>query len=538
MFALTPMRKAAPDTVSHQPCIRLRPWFTMQLLLSVLALLCSVPAQGAKKNTVNAETRTAQAMEQAAVQGPSALRAFLVDMPKGADLHMHLSGAVYAETFLDEAAEDGTCVDPAALAFDRSAKNGCKPGEVSGEAALETDNHLRDALIDSFSMRGFVASAGITGHDQFFATFARFGGLGKQHTGDWLDEVATRAARQNEQYLEVMDTPDLKAAEAIAEKLGFDSDFPRYRDALLRGGLLASIQPARDAMDAAEMERNKREHCGTVEAQPGCSVMVRFLFQVLREQPPADVFAQAVFAFELAKADSRVVGLNFVQPEDGYLSMRDYALHMRMLDALKPLYPSMHIALHAGELAPGLVPPSGLSFHIRAAVEQGHAERIGHGVDLMYETDPVGLLREMAERHTLVEINLTSNDVILGVSGPPHPLPDYLRAGVPVVLSTDDEGVSRIDLTHEYVRAAVTYHLGYLQLKQMARASLEHSFLPGASLWQPVTPEAFTQPTESCRGQLGGDVPTGACAALVKASERAAQQWELERRFRMFEQRF
>ena len=480
-------------------------------------------------------------------------------MPKGGDLHMHLSGAVYAETFLDEAAADGLCVDPAALAFDRAAAHGaCKPGEVSGAAALEGNNHLRDALIDSFSMRGFVPSNGVTGHDQFFATFERFGGLGNAHTGDWLDEVATRAARQNEQYLEVMDTPNLKAAEALAEKLGYDPDFARYRDALLQGSsngasgggnresISASVEAARAAIAAAENTRKTHEHCGDSAsrqaAQPACSVTIRFLFQVLREQPPADVFAQIVFAFELAKADPRVVGLNLVQPEDGYLSMRDYALHMSMLDAMHRLYPQVHISLHAGELAAGMVPPAGLTFHIRSAVEQGHAERIGHGVDIMYEERPAELLKEMAAKHVLVEINLTSNDVILGVSRENHPLPEYLHAGVPLALSTDDEGVSRIDLTHEYVRAAEAYHLSYAQLKQMARASLEHSFLPGASLWQSATPETLRSPVAACRAQLDfgaqNDAPSGACATLVSASEKAAQQWELERRFHTFERSF
>ena len=509
------------------------------LLLAAGGGICATPAQ----KSAAPEASAAQAFARAAQESPLALHAFLEAMPKGGDLHMHLSGAVYAETFLDEAVEDGLCVDPAALAFDRAAIHGaCKPGEVSGSAALEQDNHLRDALIDSFSMRGFAPSAGITGHDQFFATFARFGGLGSRHTGEWLDEVATRAARQNEQYLEVMDTPDLKAAEALAEKLGLPlssaTDFAKYRDALLKGGIDASLAPARAAMTAAETTRRAREHCGAPGEQPACRVAIRFLFQVLREQPPADVFAQVIFAFELAKADPRIVGLNFVQPEDGYISMRDYALQMSMLDAMHPLYPGVHIALHAGELAAGLVPPAGLTFHIRSAVEQGHAERIGHGVDIMYENDPDALLKEMAAKHILVEINLTSNDVILGVSRENHPLPEYLKAGVPVALSTDDEGVSRIDLTHEYVRAAITYRLSYLQLKQMARASIEHSFLPGAGLWQGGTPEALRTPVAACRGQLGLDAPSGACAALVHSSEKAEQQWELERRYRVFEGSF
>ena len=72
----------------------------------------------------------------------------------------------------------------------------------------------------------------------------------------------------------------------------------------------------------------------------------------------------------------------------------------------------------------------------------------------------------MAARHVMVEINLTSNDVILGVSGRDHPLPLYRSSGVPVALSTDDEGVSRIDITHEYVRAVQTYGFGYADLKR------------------------------------------------------------------------
>ncbi len=49
---------------------------------------------------------------------------------------------------------------------------------------------------------------------------------------------------------------------------------------------------------------------------------------------------------------------------------------------------------------------------------------------------------------------------------------------MPFVLSTDDEGVSRIDLTNEYLRAVTEQGLGYADLKAAARASLEYSFLP------------------------------------------------------------
>jgi len=231
------------------------------------------------------------------------------------------------------------------------------------------------------------------------------------------------------------------------------------------------------------------------------------------------------------------VGINFVQPEDGYLSMRDYTLHMKMLDYLHSVYPQVPISLHAGELAPGLVPPEGLRFHIRQAVELGHAQRIGHGVDVMYEDDAPALLKELAKKHVMVEINLSSNEGILGIKGAAHPFPNYRAAHVPVALSTDDEGVSRIDITHEYVRAALDYRLAYQDLKQLARTGMEHSFLPGPSLW--AEPDAFSAPSAPCKGQpLGADKPSAPCKAFLDTSEKASAQWELERRFRAFESKY
>ena len=63
------------------------------------------------------EADAARAYQAAVNAGPQELHAFLVQFPKGADLHVHLSGAVYAETFIREAGEDGLCVDPVALRF-------------------------------------------------------------------------------------------------------------------------------------------------------------------------------------------------------------------------------------------------------------------------------------------------------------------------------------------------------------------------------------------------------------------------------------
>jgi adenosine deaminase len=151
----------------------------------------------------------------------------------------------------------------------------------------------------------------------------------------------------------------------------------------------------------------------------------------------------------------------------------------------------------------------------------------------MYEEDPETLLKDMAARRVLVEINLTSNEDVLGVSGKNHPFPVYRKFGVPVALSTDDEGIERIDLTREYVRAVESYGLSYADLKQLACHRLEYSFLSGVSLW--AGPD-FARLADACGGDVAGaDKASSASETFLKGSEKAEQQWELEKRFQAFE---
>jgi adenosine deaminase len=503
------------------------------------------------------ETRAGNSLNAAKHFGMPELYAILKPFPKGADLHMHLSGAVYAENFIAEAVRQGLCVAPVdpgkpadpiskdAVEFVAPVSGSrCGPGAVPASTAL-SNQALYDNLIDSFSMRAFVPTQGIDGHDQFFAAILspRWGGL-KDVAGEWLDEVATRASAQNEQYLEIMHTPAFSNAAKLGNRIGWPPDSEQsvapqtlagLRMQLLAAGLRTEVAVDAKEFADAKAQRASIEHCGGGNASPACDVRIHFLYQVLRGFPPQQVFAQTLLGFEVAKADPDVVGINFVMPEDGRISMRDYHLQMQMLDYLHSVYPRVHISLHAGELAPGMVPPAGLAFHIREAIELGHAERIGHGVDVLYEDHPRELLREMADRHIDVEINLTSNAGILDIKGSDHPLVAYIAAHVPFSLSTDDEGVSRIDLTHEYARAVDEQDLSYLDLKHSARDSLEHSFLPGESLWG--QPDNYDHLISACNATISANSkPSDGCQQFLNTSEKASQQWELERRLAVFEQ--
>ena len=73
--------------------------------------------QNATAKKPGTEADAASAYQAAVKKSTPALYDFLLGFPKGADLHVHLSGAVYAETFIRDAGEDGLCVDTVAQSF-------------------------------------------------------------------------------------------------------------------------------------------------------------------------------------------------------------------------------------------------------------------------------------------------------------------------------------------------------------------------------------------------------------------------------------
>ena len=291
--------------------------------------------------------------------------------------------------------------------------------------------------------------------------------------------------------------------------------------------LPAAIAETRGSYDRYEADAATTERCTSDAPQPACSVQTRYLYTAIRTQPPTQVFAQPAFGFALAEADQRFVGVNIAAPEHDPAAVRDYALHMRMIGWLKARHPAVALSLHAGERTLGLVPPRDWRFHIGDAVTIAGARRIGHGVDIAYEADAPALLARMAKDRIAVEINLTSNAVILGVKGRAHPLSLYREAGVPVVLSTDDEGVSRSDMTNEYLRAVTEQRLRYRDLKQIARDSLQYSFLPRTSLWIDRSSVPKRAPCTV--------MATIACQAVLAKNPKPAAQAQLERDLRAFE---
>ena len=513
--------------LSSRPC--------RKVILSTLLALCLCAVAPAAR-AAPADTARAAAWFDAHRQRPPMLRQFLQRMPKGADLHSHLSGAVYAEQYLAWAAEDELCVNPDTLAFGPACGEGDAKNIPTQVFLQGKQMSTYNALIDRMSTRN-VALGSRSGHDQFFDAFGAFPNVANSpaRTAGMVAELADRAGRQITQHLELMFTFQGDAVRKLGAGLPWaeETDFGRRLLWLQAKGLADIVAAGRADLDRVHGALREQLRCDTPAARPGCTVSVRWLQQTTRIAQPEVVFAQLAYAFALSSADGRVVGLNLVAPEDHLIALRDYTLQMRMIGFLHQQLPQVKIALHAGEMTLGMVAPQHLRGHIREAVTLAGASRIGHAVGIGFEDGAAATMAAMKAKGVAAEVCLTSNDVILGVRGADHPFLDYLAAGVPVVLASDDEGISRIDLSNEYLRAATGYGLRYGQMKTLSRNSLEFSFLPGASLWR-NRGQARVAP--ACqRDALGSAKPSASCQAWLDGSERATQQWRLERAFNDFE---
>lgn len=461
------------------------------------------------------------------------IRAVARAMPKGGDLHIPLSGAPYAETYLAWAAEDGLCIDTTRWAL----TDPCTPeGDLVLASALTPDQ--RAMMMDSLSTRR-PDFAGRNGHDQFFTAFDRFGWTRDYRRGDMLADLMATMAVQNTYYVEVMWMPQSRSSRDLGAASGDGIDLAAM-DAAMASELPALVQAAVEETDEVEArarallgcEPPTRADSGIYSWDPpgGCRVTVRFLIQANRLIPPAQTYGQIALGEALIAVDPRWVGLQLVAPEDHPNALANYDRHMQMFRHLTDR--GVPASLHAGELTLDYATPLEISDHVRLAVEAG-ARRIGHGVAIPQEPDAGELVQTMAARGVAVEINLTSNADILGIQGEDHPVIWLRQAGVPVIYTTDDPGISRSDLSSEYARAVIDTGATYEDLVTSARNALAFSFLPGEGLWR--DPGRYESPVEACADYLATGRESATCEALREASPMAREQLRFEGALAAFE---
>ncbi len=415
------------------------------------------------------------------------LTMFFSQMPKGGDLHHHYSGAIYVEQYLDFLDQQGLCVnkqtyrietDKAVVEAQRAKP--AKDKTCLGSADVYNDDHTYRELLQRWSSKDFKTY----GADQpppdrqFFQTFGYFGPVSNANFHEGLLALKNRAILENVSYIETM----FKMAPPTSNPQ-FDADAWRQGgddaafDAQMRTWMTTlNADPAFNKSVANFAAKVDEASNGIDDA----NFTMRYQTYVLRLLAPSQVFSGMLAAFKADSMSDRLVGVNIVGQESNRVSMRDYALHMKMFRFLKTVYPDVKLALHAGELALGDVPPEGLQFHIDQALTVAHADRIGHGIDLAHESNVTRILQTMRDKDIPVEINLTSNGFINGVQGADHPVTLYRKYGVPYVISTDDAGVTRHNLSGEYVLFASRYKPSYGEIKRVSYNSIRYAFLPAA----------------------------------------------------------
>lgn len=408
--------------------------------------------------------------------------AFFQQMPKGGDLHHHFSGSIYAEPLLERAIAEDFYLN---LETMEVSKTKPEKGNWQTFSSLKKDgklDHYQQQVMQTWSAKDYNGS--VPSDDLFFDSFQKFEPTIKGHFAEGMLELKKRALSENVSYIETqlstipcdMNVSDLADFNAKLRQTATQKD---EKAALkLLEELYQSLQKKEAKKYATDFNTNFIAKLHKDLKIDDERFTMRYQNFVLRFMDPVDLFKNLTIAFISANDSKLVAGVNIVSPEHGENSMKDYWLHMVMFKYCNSKFPAVKYTLHAGELTLGLVQPEDLTWHINDAIHIAGANRIGHGVDMAYEANSYDLLRHMAQKNIPIEINLTSNEFILKVKENRHPFTLYKEFNVPMVISTDDAGILRTNMTEQYVLLAKRYpDVSYATIKKYVYNSINYSFI-------------------------------------------------------------
>lgn len=376
-------------------------------------------------------------------------------LPKGGDLHNHITGAVHSEWFWDLAL---AARERGYRYYTKIKINNCRYGtnEYGPNRYLllfRTIPALDYQALNDCEKSEYVPVDQLTGAVR----------------QEWLD-----ALRLNEPYegrseffealwpriSGMLSNPWLVADLVVENMKAFGAEGLLYLEAQItvHGMKTAAGEPVSEEA-VAQILRERLQQDDALAT----GVTVRFQLAVLRFAPGAEAFMEEIYTFVHAQDD--FVGVNLVGREDN-----DKGYPLRFLETLRKLRRTVGdvpLAFHAGEVDEP-------NAHIRDTLLLG-ADRIGHGVNLI--TDP-DTLRQMRHGPYLVEINLISNLLLEYIEDySQHPFPEYLRIDVPVALSTDDRGMWNSTLSDEYFVAVKEFDLTWTELTKLSRNGLAYAFV-------------------------------------------------------------
>ncbi|WP_422473596.1 hypothetical protein [Endozoicomonas sp. ALB032] len=488
------------------------------------------------------------------------LETFMNQLPKGGNLHHRFMGAIEPKEVIDIAIERGFCMynnqymapcDCCAQSVKDYVSNEENHAALIKQLMLP-DGHDPDEVRNYFLM----VKALFDGIDARFISYVRkkaaVDGLSYIESTVYFDEA--NGPDKLFSLITHLPTPNPDSTQSLEDfraRLSSQSDFQTQ--------LKTAAGKIANALKASDDHLN----CSHSHSHPACSVSVRFLHEVHRADPLPQVYAQMIFAFELAQLslsgnDHQVLGINIAGSENSDRALNDYLSHMKMLSFLKnhKQYPLVkeRISLNAGELAKATVEDFYYRTAMADAVQIVQPKRVGHGLSFMaqnclkqsdsgneeYANCSAELLKTMLDNDIAVEIPLTSNRRLSGIgANSGHPFPVYVSSNIAVTLATDYPGILKVDLTSQFVEAVSSFspdqtgnsiHLSLDQIIDFARNSLEYSFLPGQSLW--LKSESHVRYQKRVPACL--DLESEACKKFVSGNTKARFQRDHESRLKDF----
>lgn len=449
--------------------------FSMRTLNLTAILISSLLFTLSTAQGRSLQNLTAQAFEDAKDSRPELVH-FLQGLPKGADLHNHLDGSVFSEHALHSAEQKGLNYDLVANAFTTA---DLSESVISLVAMQQSSVHFR-AFREAFSIRAWKQVPD-SGRDQFFDVFGRIASS-QISEGTMLRNSVRQANTQNIQHLELIAPVVPSDVQNKFDDALVNFDINDLENAYAQVVDLITQNSTTTAIKARIDNWENEGFADVVDQQTSASV--RYIGYIIRVIGLRDFFIATASNLAAVNADDRIVSLTLVVPEDLPAAVADFDKQMKIIDFLWQKMGQPNLSLHAGELNLEDATLDVMKDRIRKSIDLGHSRRVGHGVSIAWEENADDLLIQMATNKTLVEICLTSNEAILDIQGREHPFELYRKYNVPMSLNTDDEGVSRSPLTLEFVKAIERYNLSYAYVLELARNSLEYSFLGGISLFE------------------------------------------------------
>jgi adenosine deaminase CECR1 len=378
-------------------------------------------------------------------------------MPKGGDLHNHLSGATFPEWWYD-----------AALAEKE------RGYEYYTKVRIE---NCRDYGGNEFTFipyylmfRNIQASQFEQLSDCEKSEHKRLEDLTDDEKAAWLNSIRLDKVHEGrdeffqthwQRLFALANNPYVQAEILYRNMKAFGEEGVTYLETQI--GLMGFLRADGSTMppeETADILRKRLQQQDAIDT----GVIARFHGAILRFTPYAEERLRTIYKFVHDNSDV-FVGVNFVGREDN-----DQGYPLRFLPTMRDLrrqYSGVNLSIHAGEVDE---PNS----HVRDTLLLG-ADRIGHGLNLITDDDTMRLMRHGPY---LVETNLISNLKLQYVNDySEHPFPEYLRTGIPVALSTDDRGMWDSTMTDEFYVAVTEFNLSWEEVKQLSRNSLKYAFV-------------------------------------------------------------